>query len=330
MKSLEKHEFRTLIKHCFLRGKNTAEAKQWFDKYYGDMAPGRSTIQKWYADFKRGRLTTDDAPRTGRPIEVVTPANIKKIHSIILTDHKVKLREIAAKTKISTERVGYILHECLKMRKLCSQWVPHSLTLDQKKRRVSISKRNLDVFKRDRKEFLSCFVTMDETWIHYYGADNCQKKLLAHIIWDASGIIFIDYYESKKEITRDHYAALWDRLTEEIKQKRPDLAKKTILLHQNNPPVHKSMETIPKSIKMRFELLPHPQYSPDLAPSDYYLFENLKKWIQGKRFESNIDVQNEIDAYFEDLNTEYYLKGIEILEDRWTKCIALKGNFIEE
>ena len=30
-----------------------------------------------------------------------------------------------------------------------------------------------------------------------------------------------------------------------------------------------------------YELIPHPAYSPDLAPSDYFLFPNLKKDIRG-------------------------------------------------
>ena len=56
-----KKEFRVLIKYCFLRGKNTVEAKQWLEKLYGDSAPGKSTIIDWYAEFKRGRTNTDDA-----------------------------------------------------------------------------------------------------------------------------------------------------------------------------------------------------------------------------------------------------------------------------
>lgn len=51
-----------------------------------------------------------------------------------------------------------------------------------------------------------------------------------------------------------------------------------------------------------YELLPHPPYSPDLAPSDYFLFPNLKKWLGGKRFDSNDEVISQTRAYFEDLD----------------------------
>jgi len=42
--------------------------------------------------------------------------------------------------------------------------------------------------------------------------------------------------------------------------------------------------------ELRYELLPHPPYSPDLAPSDYWLFADLKRMLQGKRFRSNEEV----------------------------------------
>ena len=38
------------------------------------------------------------------------------------------------------------------------------------------------------------------------------------------------------------------------------------------------------------ELLPHPPYPPDLAPNNYWLFAELKKMLQGKRFGSNEEV----------------------------------------
>ena len=52
---MDKQAFRVLIKHCFLMGKNTVEAKQWRHKRLSDSAPGKSTTIDWYAEFKRGR-----------------------------------------------------------------------------------------------------------------------------------------------------------------------------------------------------------------------------------------------------------------------------------
>ena len=52
------------------------------------------------------------------------------------------------------------------MRKLCSKWVSHLPTIDQKQKRVDDSERCFQLFQRNKKEFLRKYVTMDETWIH--------------------------------------------------------------------------------------------------------------------------------------------------------------------
>jgi len=67
--------------------------------------------------------------------------------------------------------------------------------------------------------------------------------------------------------------------------------------------------------QLRFELVAHSPYSLDLALSDYYLFSNLKRWLQGKRFTSNEEVIAETEAYFEGLDVSYYRKGIKMLEN---------------
>ena len=72
------------------------------------------------------------------------------------------------------------------------------------------------------------------------------------------------------------------------------------------------MKTIVKLIK--FKLLPHPPYPSDLAPSDYWLFYDLKKMLQGKRFGSNEEVIAETEAYFESKDESFYKKAIEKLE----------------
>lgn len=349
---MEKSEFRVLIKHCFFMGKNTVQAEEWLKKCYGDSSPSKATICRWFAEFKRGRTSTEDAERSGRPIEATSPENIKKVHRLVLNDRKIKVRELAEIVGISTERIRCILHEHLQFKKLCARWVPRLLTIDQKQQRVDDSEACLEIYKRNQKEFLRRYITMDETWIHHYTPESNRQsaqwlapgesrakrpktqksagKVLASIFWDAHGIIFIDYLEKGRTINSDYYIELLDRLDAEIKRKRPHMAKKKKLFHQDNAPSHKSIKTMAKLNDLGYELLPHPPYSPDLAPSDYYLFPDLKRWLQGKRFYSNEEVEFETDSYFGRFDADYYSKGIKMLEDRWNKCVSLEGNYVEE
>ena len=100
-------EFRVLIKHCILIGKNTTQAKEWLYKCYGTSSLLYTTVKKLYAEFKCG-------------------------HRIVSDDQRIKVSEIAHMVKISTERVGHILHEHLGMKKLSARWVQRFLTIGHK------------------------------------------------------------------------------------------------------------------------------------------------------------------------------------------------------
>lgn len=78
--------------------------------------------------------------------------------------------------------------------------------------------------------------------------------------------------------------------------------------------------------ELKFELLSHPLYSPDLAPSDYYLFADPKKILQGRRFGSNGEVIASTNAYFVFKDKSFYKKGLKMLEKHWNVCITLEGN----
>lgn len=65
--------------------------------------------------------------------------------------------------------------------------------------------------------------------------------------------------------------------------------------------------------EMKFNLLLHPPCFQDMAPSNYYLFADLKKkMLEGKRIGSNGEVISEIETYFEGQDNSYYRKGIEM------------------
>ena len=89
------------------------------------------------------------------------------------------------------------------------------------------------------------------------------------------------------------------------------------------------MKTIVKLNELSFELFPHPPYSPDLAPNDYWLFADLKKILQGKRFGSNEEVIAETEDYFVSKDESFYKKGIKKLENRWNEFITLEGNYAD-
>ena len=197
--------------------------------------------------------STNDAERSGRPIEVSTPENFEKIHDMVLADRRVKVREIVDAIGISYGSVVSILNDQQGLRKLSAKWVPRLLSIDHKRKRVTTSKDCLELFDRNPNEFLRRFVTVDETWILYCTPETKQQskqwvspsethlsanKVMATVFWDARGIIHIDYLQKGKTINGEYYPNLLDRFNEYLKRKRPHMAKKKVLFYQDNARVH--------------------------------------------------------------------------------------------
>ncbi|GFT35473.1 mariner Mos1 transposase [Trichonephila clavipes] len=155
-------------------------------------------------------------------------------------------------------------------------------------------------------------------------------KVMVSVFWGAHGIIFLDYLEKGKTINDKYYANLLQHLSEEIKQKRLHMAKKKALFCQDNAIAPKSVIAMTKINECKFELLPHASYSPDLAPLDYFLFSNLKKWLSGQQFSIDEEVILAVNGYFEEQDCSYNKKGIELIEHCWGKYTELKGGYVEK
>ena len=104
---------------------------------------------------------------------------------------------------------------------------------------------------------------------------------------------------------------------------------KGVLFLQDNAPAHKSLISMNMIRDLKFEILEHPPYSPDLAPSDYYLFPQLKKSLRGQKFSSNKEVIEAVESWFAEQEETFFLRGLQKLQDRCNKCISLKGEYVE-
>ena len=79
-----------------------------------------------------------------------------------------------------------------------------------------------------------------------------------------------------------------------MRRKRPEMWKnRNWLLHHDNAPAHTSLVVREFLTKKNTTTVPHPAYSPDLAPCDCYVFPKMKLWLKGRRFVSIEEVQAE-------------------------------------
>ncbi|KAL0852947.1 hypothetical protein ABMA27_012740 [Loxostege sticticalis] len=99
-----KFEHRAVIKFLSKEGNTPTQIRERMLKVFGDSSPSEFVIKFWSKQFKHGRESLEDDPRSGRPISAVTADNVEKVKNLILADRRIKQWEIARDVGISKER----------------------------------------------------------------------------------------------------------------------------------------------------------------------------------------------------------------------------------
>ena len=349
---IDKIKYRAVIEFLSLEGTGPKEIHDRLRNVYGDMSPSYATVKRWAVETKCGRRSLGDEPRSGRPATAVTEENVAALETMIKEDRRITVQEMAHALGISVGSVETILHDHLNMNKVCARWVPRMLTEQMKANRLEKSRENLGLMEASMENFEKRIVTGDETWVYHYDPECKQQskewkhpssptpkkfkasksagKVMCTVFWDCRGPLLVDFLEGKRTITGQYYVTLIDKLREEIKSKRRGKLRATPLLLHDNAPAHTSHVAKAAVAKNGFVELPHPPYSPDLAPSDFFLFPKMKAELKGQRFSNDDEVKEAVITYLEQQEESFYLEGIRMLTTRYQKCIAIEGDYVEK
>ena len=114
------------------------------------------------------------------------------------------------------------------------------------------------------------------------------------------------FLPKRSTITGLYYANLLDQLRTTICEKRRGKLSKAVLLQQDNARVHIRKVAMDAVERNGYELIPHPAYLPDLAPSDFFLFPNLKKDIRGLHFRSDEEVVTAVEEWVNGKDHDFF------------------------
>jgi len=144
-------------------------------------------------------------------------------------------------------------------------------------------------------------------------------------------VVYHELLQPSETITGERYRLQLTRLNRALKEKRPEWENrhdKIILQHDNaRPHVHGSVKNYLE--RVNWEVLPHPPYSPDIAPSDYYLFRSMASALSEERFRSYEEIKNWLDNWIASKQADFYQRGIRVLPERWAKVVASDGAYFE-
>jgi histone-lysine N-methyltransferase SETMAR len=256
------------------------------------------------------------------------------------------VRQLAQETNVPstsvyrylTQKLGYV-HRSLR-------WIPHTLSQSNKIQRVELSKQLLELLRTAKKNNYRFFVTGDESWFSYTFSNNSQwvkkgmqpgtrvrrsfatPKVMITIFWSVDGIRVIDCLESGQTINSDYFTEhIMKPIAESPQFAKAKKQKQKFVAHMDNAPIHKSAKTQGYLADVKMVTAPHPAYSPDLAPSDFFLFGRLKNHPGSQSFDSPDDIVAWIEEKFGDLKEGELKSVFDHWEERLEWVIANKGEY---
>lgn len=351
--TFSKADFKSFIKVSVALGKSAAQILADLRAVNPASAPSQATVFRWVKHFSSGNSGIQKSDRKVRKDKKCDEKLAARVQAVVDADPRVSLAEIAEHVGVHSSSVFRILTKELGYRKVCSRWIPHILTPENKRDRVRFSKTLLRRYETCDPRRLDEIVTGDETWVYHYEphrkaqnkawvpkgrrspqiARRCrsQKKVLYTVFFNTKGIVLQKPCKAGETINAKYYR---DSVLAEVKhfykKTRPKTGMRGIKILHDNAPAHKSKLVQEYLTQENVETLPHPAYSPDLAPCDFFLFPRLKKCLAGRSFSNRSALGTAVFQCLSHIPQSDYRGAFLQWIERLKKCVAAKGEYFEQ
>ena len=306
-------------------------------------------VCKWVRCFNDGLESVENDPRLGRPVSVLTEKNVATVKTLIEEDARYTLQEIEELSGTHSSSVLKILHERLGLPKICTRWIPHLLTDEQKHSWVRLASQVIEKYGKCDPCRLKEIVTGDETWIYHFQPDSKAKNkvlvssegdrpVIAHRCKTSNHMLYAIFFDSKGPVLqipvpkgsfvtgKFYRESLLTQLVDFCQKRRPCTGVRGIKLLHDNAPAHKFTPVQEYLKESGLDVLDHPPYSPDLSPCDFWLFPRLKEMLAGHHFESRCGIGSAVYQCLEHIPKENYRAAFWKWVDRCKMCVEADGH----
>lgn len=157
---------------------------------------------------------------------------------------------------------------------------------------------------------------------------NVKTMLIA--FFDIEGIVYYEFVPHGQTVNQVFYKDVLIRLRERIRKKCPEKWRSgTWFLHHDNAPAHSALSIREFLAEKKISVVPHPSYSSDLAPCDFFLFPRLKSALKGQRFQDVEEIKANTATELKAITLEQFQRTFEKWQDRWNHCISSGGEYFE-
>ena len=157
---------------------------------------------------------------------------------------------------------------------------------------------------------------------------NIKNMLTA--FFDIDVLVHHVFVPTGQTVNMEFYKTFLQRLRDAVPRHRPEKwLYGNLILHHDNAPAHRAVTTNEFLAKHNIPSLPQPPSSPDLAPCDLFLFPQLKKTMNGRRFDYVDDIQGDATRQLRASTKSDYQRCFRQWQERWNKCIQAQGHYFE-
>ena len=119
----------------------------------------------------------------------------------------------------------------------------------------------------------------------------------------------------EQRINSNRYCSQLDQLKAALDEKHSELVnRKCIIFHQDRP--HVSLMTRQKLLLLDWDILFHPLDSPDIAHSDFHLFQSLQNFFNGKVNSLEFTGTGHLGQFFSQNDKKFWEDGIKNLPEK--------------
>jgi len=199
-------------------------------------------------------------------------------------------------------------------------------------------------------DFLQGVITGDETWVFEYDSttkrqssewhtsespppkaarmSKSREKSMLIIFFYSKGIVHKEFVPPGETVNQTFYLEVLECFRNRVRHVCGETADKWFL-HHNNVPSHTSFAVRKFLAQNKITTLPHPPYSPDLAPCDFFLFPKQKSHLKGHHFGTAENIQAAATRVLNNISSEDFLQCYEERQQRWNRCILSQGAYFE-
>ena len=151
-------------------------------------------------------------------------------------------------------------------------------------------------------------------------------RLLMIPFYDSTGMIYMHWVPTGQTVNKEYYVEVLREFRKRFRRKRPALFKSGQRhFQQDNAPIHNSILVTDYLTKMDIKTVPHPPYSPDVAPCNFSLFPKLR----GCHYETIEEMKEAVTKVIDMLTQEDFDGAFQKLLEQHDKCIAARGDYFK-